>query len=1069
MKLSSRTIFVLVVVGLLFLGLSRSFSARAVVLEIPETEATGPQLYLLVASFDPLADPSLSSSAAVAVDGYYLVQFEGPITPADREALSSAGVRIFDYVPDFAFLVKMEDTVRDAVAALPQVRWVGAYRPEYRIAPELAEIAAQPAIETLSTRQAPFSATVVVFGGEELAPIVAQIEALGGTVTDRSPGERNSKLHVTISPHLLDALAAIPGVYWVERAPQWQLYNDEAVDVMGVREVWNTHGLRGAGQVVGVCDSGLDQGSASPGALHDDFEDGSGSSRVTAIYDLAGDGTNDVNSGHGTHVAGSVLGNGAMSGANPATHIYPDTAYVGVAPEAQLVFQATESNVSKDLILPGDLAVLFEQAAAHDVKIHTNSWGSDDSGAYSSYSQDVDEYVWNHKDFTILFAAGNAGIDTNTDGVVDPGSIGSPATAKNAISVGATENNRPSLSSIWGSGNFPVDPIYSDRLADDVNGMAAFSGRGPTDDGRTKPDIVAPGTYIISTRSADIDSESNGWGSVDANYMYMGGTSMATPLVAGASTLIREYYTNEGISPSAALIKATLVNGAVDIYPGQYGTGTGQELATTRPTHVAGWGRVNLENSLFPTAPRNVAYVDEANGLTTGQTRVYSYYVTGSSEPLHFTLAWSDAPGSLASGGRLVNDLDLKVVDPTNTVHYATTSGPDRLNNLVGVDISTPILGVYRVEIEGYNVPESIQTYALVASGALTDVDPLAPTVTSITPNSGPNTTTVQIDSLLGTQFHPSATVALERTGYPARSALSVTVVSSNVITCTLDLNDLALGKWGVVVTNPDGMSGRLSQGFTVFTNDTFDVYLPLIMKIWPPIPGSVTLNAINNPYSLNHYQVTWGTAARAESYELQEDDNPNFSSPETRYSGTMLSWSTTGKAVSNYYYRVRAINGWGNGPWSAVKATGVTPGPEPGYWFPSVSSVGLVAFDVVSNKREIRNFTAYIMVNSEDCPDIYSVPYDGVIGISNNQFSFSGSFYASGTFNSTMTASGRFGLNRHYVEGCGLVSGELSWNSALDTPLTNASGFTIQAELVESDSETAERFSPPRALDRVD
>ena len=191
---------------------------------------------------------------------------------------------------------------------------------------------------------------VSVFRGELLAPIKTRIENAGGTILDESQSSWKSKLQITLPASALAEVAAITGVRWIEPAPQWQLTNDVSDNVMGVREVWDTEGLYGAGQTVAVCDTGLDQGSTAPASLHDDFENGSGVSRVITIYDRVGDGANDVNSGHGTHVAGSVLGNGDLSGATPSTQTYPESARMGAAPEANLIFQAVENNTTRFLV-----------------------------------------------------------------------------------------------------------------------------------------------------------------------------------------------------------------------------------------------------------------------------------------------------------------------------------------------------------------------------------------------------------------------------------------------------------------------------------------------------------------------------------------------------------------------------------------------------------------------------------------------------------------------------------------------------------------------------------------------
>jgi hypothetical protein len=362
-----------------------------------------------------------------------------------------------------------------------------------------------------------------------------------------------------------------------------------------------------------------------------------------------------------------------------------------MAPEASLVFQAVENNSTGSLSgIPSDLNTLFSQARTAGARIHTNSWGSDAAGAYTSSSEDVDEFVWDHPDFTILFAAGNAGIDNNADGVVDLYSMGSPGTAKNCITVGATENDRPSISDEWGDfwpTKFPANPIHSDRIADDPDGMAAFSSRGSALDGRFKPDVVAPGTYVASVRSSV--ASGGGWGTINSYYMYMGGTSMATPLVAGTSALVRDFYTDiKEITPSAALIKATLINGATDISPGQYGTGSTQEIPDPpRPNDVEGWGRVNVENAIFPTAPRELIYYDETSGLNTGEELEYSFEVTDSSEPLQVTLAWSDYPGSSAAAGGLVNDLDLSVTAPGGAVYYPNNASQRSATQYLQYDV----------------------------------------------------------------------------------------------------------------------------------------------------------------------------------------------------------------------------------------------------------------------------------------------------------------------------------------------------------------------------------------------
>jgi C1A family cysteine protease len=103
-----------------------------------------------------------------------------------------------------------------------------------------------------------------------------------------------------------------------------------------------------------------------------------------------------------------------------------------------------------------------------------------------------------------------------------------------------------------------------------------------------------------------------------------------------------------------------------------------------------------------------------------------------------------------------------------------------------------------------------------------------------------------------------------------------------------------------------------------------FRVYLPIILKAWPPIPDIPMLYHIINPDGDGNYMVCWSTAARATSYTLEEDDNSAFPSPTIRYSGSETCWTASGKPRGTYYYRVMGSNSWGNSGWSNVQSVSV-------------------------------------------------------------------------------------------------------------------------------------------------
>ncbi len=599
------------------------------------TPSDVPLIRLQLATFDPLAgEPDIPDGQRLTIQAdhpaTYLVQFTGPVHDEWKAAVEKAGARLYGYIPDYAFIARMDPAAAESVRAVPFVRWVGPYHPAYRLAPTFRTAP----YGTQSTQ--PVAISVQTLPDADLDALAERVEAWGGEVQGQAANDFAGYLRGILSTGRLTDLAALDGVLWVEPYFEPKLANDVGGgQIMRANGVRSSLGLYGSGQIVAVADSGLDVGTTGP-TMSDDFE-----GRIVEGQAICADfgmrtTWNDFDA-HGTHVAGSVLGSGQNSGSNPAAHQYSGS-FVGVAPEAQLIFQSIDGTPAEGLeCIPVDTSTyLFGPAYNLGARIHTNSWGFPGSdGVYNTASQQVDQAMWNNKDLLVLFSAGNDGADADSNGVIDPDSVESPSTAKNVLTVGASENDRGNISLTWGQGwsdNFPANPIKNDRTADNPNGMAAFSSRGPTDDGRVKPDVVAPGTFIISARSHD-PGAGTGWGVYDDHYVYMGGTSMATPLTAGAAALVREWLTRiKGIAhPSAALMKAILLNGTVNMSPGQYGTGSAQEIPAQRPNNVTGWGRVDLMGSLDPPAPRNIWFKDNTTGLSTGSTATYELAV-GSSQ-----------------------------------------------------------------------------------------------------------------------------------------------------------------------------------------------------------------------------------------------------------------------------------------------------------------------------------------------------------------------------------------------------------------------------------------------------
>lgn len=659
--------------------------------------------------FESLGLESVDASAS----DYILLQTKTPLSKEQRTELAGKQVTILEYVPDDSYIAYYPPKDLTPIKQLPFVVWAGVYPKQVKVEPVLrpqhpggtvarvANALNSPAASSLLDHQ-PKAVEVVLHSNADADAARKEIATAVG-LDPSSIKLDGRKFRLTVSQSRLDQLAQVDAVRHIEEYSGQKLYNNVALQLLGATTVQAAPpGFEGSGELVAVCDTGLDTGD--PIHIHPAF-----TGRVRKLYPLARSIANDPH-GHGTHVSGSVLGDG----------ILPDGTQIrGTAPKAQLVLQSV-LNSNGGLALPPDLNDLFATPYTDDgVRVHSNSWGDTiPDASYSQQSREVDEFVWAHRDCVICFAAGNAGADTGATGKIAPGSVGAPGTAKNCITVGASESLRPenlttyhALSQV----KFPVNPIASDKIADNPEGLAAFSGRGPTRDHRIKPDIVAPGCTILSAKSSLIGISSVWGNSPDPNlYMFDAGTSMATPLVAGCAAVVRESFrVRSGVNPSAALVKAMLVNGAVPLQ-GQY---VPPEV-TSVPNENEGFGRINLARSLA-AAPgdSSLSFWDEGSALDVGDERTETFTVPQGAKSLRVTLVWTDSPGEA-----LQNDLDLVIQSVRNNItterHGNMPPGVtdfDRTNNVEQIIWEGITPGDVTITVRAFRITVNPQSYALVA------------------------------------------------------------------------------------------------------------------------------------------------------------------------------------------------------------------------------------------------------------------------------------------------------------------------------------------------------------------
>jgi subtilisin family serine protease len=672
-------------------------------------------------SFDPLAQKAELKmfgldSADTSESSYILLQTEGPPTKAQKEQLRQLGVRIIEYVPDDSYIAYYPPSDLSPVRSLPFIKWAGIYprqvkvrsalwpRPPGASAPRVVNVFRTLAASDVNPlAEDPRTVEVVLHGNVEPEAVREKIASAAG-IDPESMRMDDNKVRLTLSTARLGRLARIDEVRHIEGYSGSKTCNNVAralIDVDAVQVEGGGVNFAGADEVVAVCDTGLDTGD--PNNIHPAFR-----GRVAKLYAFFRPRASD-HQGHGTHVAGSVLGDDVLQ---------DGTRIRGVAPMATLVMQSAVT-ADGDFTPPTDLNDLFGPPYLDDgARVHSNSWMSGtsiDHGMYTQQSREVDKFVWEHRDMVICFAVGNDGADDSQTGKITPGSVGPPSTAKNCISVGASESMRPELAQITynliAPQQFTVNPIASDPISDNPNGVFAFSGRGPTRDHRIKPDVVAPGCSILSAKSSFAIPTTLFGTSPDPNYTFNAGTSMATPIVAGCAAVVRESFrVRRGIHPSAALVKAMLINGAT-LLTGQY---IPPELGPS-PNESEGFGRVSLAASLAPVADDDkVAFWDEGEALDVEEEEQHNFTVPAGASGLKVTLVWTDPPGEA-----LQNDLDLIVRDANGTERHGNmppaSADFDRVNNVEQVIWTNAAPGETQIIVRAFRIPVNKQPYALVA------------------------------------------------------------------------------------------------------------------------------------------------------------------------------------------------------------------------------------------------------------------------------------------------------------------------------------------------------------------
>jgi hypothetical protein len=872
-----------------------------------------PTISLNGLEFDPLKEEpqlpaNLRAQPKANEPGLYLVQLVAP--PQDRwvQGLANAGLTILQYYPHNTYLVWGTQSQVNQLSDRSYRRWSGLLQPAFKISPNLARFQGRidhVAVTFYNSSRAEAADRAAV------ERTLADLASLGASTVQSYPADPEgvfSTAIVSLDSSRLAEVARLTNVWSLDYAPPEPGLDDEmatqivagsypaGIPVTGYYDWLAAKGVSGEGIIWAHVDTGL-------AGTHPDI-----TGRVAAyVTYLGAPPANTDPNGHGSHTAGAIFGDGRSgTGLVDPNGFYWGT---GVAPGAGLVVQ----NVLEGLLWPpaGGWQAISRDSVINGAIGSSNSWytGLGDSQGYSTAARSYDLMVrdanWDThataEPIITVFSAGNAGGGCGS--VPCYTSMTDPKEAKNLISVGASTN-------------------YN-RAGSGVRDLAYFSSRGPAQDGRLLPTLVAPGSQTASFNGSGVTCGSPVSGSAAAYYNYCSGTSMAAPFVSGAATLIAEWWAQEGRgTPSPAMVKALLVNGAVDMAGGDNGFGT---PIAHRPNADQGWGLVNLDAVIHPDI--SVYYHDQGSLLTdTGQTWQATLVVADPGQPLKVTLAWSDAAAAVGASPALVNDLDLIVVHDGNSFYgnqfsngWSESGGsPDRLNNLENVYIQNPgqsvQITVSAASIAGdgvpYNGDTTDQDFALVCWNCVprgftlqAKPDSLAVCVPQTV------TSTLEIGQVLDYSHDISLQVLDVPAGVSASLAPALVAPPGDSL-LTLEAGPAAAdGHYSLIVSGmgevTNTRSTKLDLRLASARPEALTLSTPLDRAVGVAAEG-VTLN--------------WEPLAQAWTYRLQLGTEDGFSNPVvdvTGISANTYELASPLEPATCYFWRAMGGNACGAGEWA--------------------------------------------------------------------------------------------------------------------------------------------------------
>lgn len=464
--------------------------------------------------------------------------------------------------------------------------------------------------------------------------------------------------------------------------------------------------LSGSNMKAGVWDGGIVRTS------HQEFNN-TGTARIVNV-------NSGVENSHSTHVAGTIAAGGVLATAKGMAFNALVDAYEWNSDFSEMSLAAANG------LLLSNHSYGFIGGWYYDGidwywygNTSLSSYEDASYGFYDSYSVDVDNIAYNAPYYLIVKSSGNdAFYGPTTQPVLHKvwsGSDWTYATDVREINGGA--DGYDCINS-WGNAK---NVLTVGAVNDIVNGysqpsdavLADFSSRGPSDDGRIKPDIVANGTTLTST---DISNNSNVF------YSEKSGTSMAAPSVTGSLLLLQEHYNNlHGLFMKSATLKALAIH-------------TADECGTSEgPDYQFGWGLLNIATAASVITKKDVSAFIKEETLTNGNSYALNVDVTGNT-PLTVTVVWTDVEGTSPTpqldpaNKMLVNDIDVKIQYAANTFYpyclnplnpsAPATKANNNTDNVEKIYINAPSAGTYTITVDHKGtLTGGAQNFSLIVTG----------------------------------------------------------------------------------------------------------------------------------------------------------------------------------------------------------------------------------------------------------------------------------------------------------------------------------------------------------------